>query len=104
MYGISKSAALKMLSKSERFKIQCLAFNEATNIETIQGNREQLIAMLHGTENPIVHDELRFKTFSVKVASSTSHVAVKSLPPIVVDAVFKFRKTYRTGQNKYITS
>ena len=49
MYGISKSSALKMLSKNERFKNQCLAFSEATDIETIQENGEQLIAMLYGT-------------------------------------------------------
>lgn len=35
MYGISKSSSLKMLAKSEMFKRQCLAFNEATDIETI---------------------------------------------------------------------
>lgn len=50
--------------------------------------------MLYGTENPISLDELRFKKFTVKVASSTSHVEVKSLPPTSAAAKFHSLRVY----------
>ncbi|KAH3752633.1 hypothetical protein DPMN_187254 [Dreissena polymorpha] len=50
--------------------------------------------MLYGTENPISLDELRFKKFSVKEASSTCHLEVISLPPTSAAVKFHSLRVY----------
>ena len=102
MYGIGKATALKKAMTNEHFRKQAQVFELATpTVEELVTAGEQAIVCVRGGNIGENLDDLRYKHFIEKVASSADYVHGKNLPPTSAAAHYhSLRIYYQTQQLK----
>ncbi|XP_070180366.1 uncharacterized protein [Littorina saxatilis] len=99
-FGIGKRTALGKLKNCEEFRTLANKFAQPpetiTPEEVIQAGEKMLILLYDGTAESL--DDLRYKTFSTKVATASTYLQVHSLPPTSAAAKYHSLRVYHQAQ------
>ena len=95
IYGSGKATALKKAMTNEHFRKQAQVFESATpTVEELVTAGEQAIVYVHGGNIGENLDDLLYKRFIEKVASSAAYVQGKNLPPTSAAAHYHSLRIY----------
>ena len=95
IYGIGKATALKKAMTNKHFRKQAQVFESGTpTVEELVTVGEQAIVCVYGGNIGENLDDLRYKHFIEKVASSAAYVQGKNLPPTSAAAHYHSLRVY----------
>lgn len=94
LFGIGKGSALKKFKSDERLSALVDVFLAQSNKDDIICCGEQILVILYGGLPLEGLDLLRFRKFTTKVMSSSTHMQVQTLPPTSAAAKYHSLRVY----------